>query len=100
MFRYSNIIIKREYHSVTPEYIPRIYLLLHIVQAAVISVGYDAVAHGLELFKIIYYLASEECHPILKGGLIDDYRSALGLDALHDSLNRALSEIIGVALHG
>lgn len=54
----------------------------------------------LELVKVVDDLGTEERGSVLEGRLIDDHRSALGLDTLHHTLNGALAEVVGVGLHG
>ena len=67
---------------ITTEKISCIYLLLYIVQTAVIPVGNDGLAHLLELRKVL------------------DHRSSFRLDPLHHAQDAALAEVIGFALHG
>ena len=79
--------------------IPRINLLLHVVQHGVVAVGYDAVGEAFELGEVIDDPGSEEGGAVLEGGFVDDHLGALGLDAFHDALDGALAEIVGVRLH-
>ena len=57
-------------------------------------------AHFLEFFQVIYNHRTEESLSVLQGRLINNDRCALRLDALHNALNRALTEVIRVGLHG
>ena len=69
------------------KYVSRIYFLNYIVQAVVISVGDYRAAFRLEFFKVVDNAAAEERGPVLKRRLIHDDRCALGLYALHYTLN-------------
>ena len=72
---------------------------MDVVETAVVAVGYDGVALGFEFFEVVDHLGAEEGLSVCEGGLIDDYLGALGLDALHYSLDGALAEVVGVGLH-
>ena len=85
--------------SVPPEYVPRVHLFLHVVEAGVVAVGDDGVALALELLQVVDYTAAEECAAVLYGRLIDDDLHALGLDPLHHALDAALAEVVAVRLH-
>ena len=85
---------------ITTEKISCIYLLLYIVQTAVIPVGNDGLAHLLELRKVIDHLAAEERTAVLQSRLVDNHRSSFRLDPLHHAQDAALAEVIGFALHG
>ena len=54
---------------------------------------------NVEFVQIVDHCRTEEGLAVLQRRLIDDDLCALGLDALHDTLNRALAEVIAVALH-
>ena len=84
---------------VSPENIPRINLLLHIVEARFVAVGDDHVATALEFIQVVYNQAAEEGAAVLEGRLVDDDFGAFGLDALHHALDAALAEVIAVRLH-
>lgn len=71
-----------------------------IVEDGVVAVGDDGLREGLELGEVIDNEAAKECSAVGEGGLIDDYLGTLGLDAFHDALNAALTEVVGVGLHG
>ena len=86
-------------HSIPPEQISRIYFLLHVFEAFVEAVGDDSAVLGLEGGEVVHHAAAEEGGAVVKGGLVDDDLRALGIHALHDALNRALAEVVGVALH-
>ena len=83
---------------ITTEKISCIYLLLYIVQTAVIPVGNDGLAHLLELRKVIDHLAAEERTAVLQSRLVDNHRSSFRLDPLHHAQDAALAEVIGFAL--
>ena len=82
---------------ITTEKISCIYLLLYIVQTAVIPVGNDGLAHLLELRKVIDHLAAEERTAVLQSRLVDNHRSSFRLDPLHHAQDAALAEVIGFA---
>ena len=54
---------------------------------------------NVEFVQIVDHCRTEEGLAVLQRRLIDDDLCALGLDALHDTLNRALAEVVAVALH-
>lgn len=53
----------------------------------------------LELCEVVDDEASEESGAVLERRLVDDHLGALGLDALHHTLDRRLAEVVGVGLH-
>ena len=55
---------------------------------------------SLNLARSLTTSAAEEGIAVFQCRLIDDHSCALGLDALHNTLNRTLTEVIAVALHG
>ena len=85
--------------SVPPEQISRIYFVLHVIEAGIVSVGDDGLALLLEGFEVVHHTAAEEGSAIVKGGFVDDDFGTFGLDAFHHALYAALPEIVGVALH-
>ena len=85
---------------VPPEQIPRIHLLLHVIQHSLIAISDNSVGAFLEPLNVIHDQAAEEGGTVGQGGLVDDHGGALGLDALHDALDAGLAEIVGVGLHG
>ena len=54
---------------------------------------------SLELLQIVHHEAPEEGRSVFEGRLVDNHRGALRLDALHDTLDGALTEIVGIRLH-
>ena len=85
---------------ISSEDVSCIDLILYIIKAGIIAVGYDGIGLCLELGKIIDYEAAEESAAIFKGWLIDDDIGSLSLDALHDALYGRLAEVVGVGFHG
>ena len=73
---------------------------LDVVEDGVVAVGNDGLGALLEVFQIVYHTTTEEGGAVLKSGFVDNNFCSLGLDALHDTLNGALTEIVGVGLHG
>lgn len=68
-------------------------------ESGVEAVGDDGLGAGLELGEVTDDLAAEEGGASREGGLINNDLSAFGLDALHYSLNGALTEVVGTGLH-
>ena len=79
---------------VPAEDISCINLLLYIIQTSIVAVGDDGMALCLEGFEVVLYSATEESTTLFQGWLIDDYLCPLCLDALHDSLNGTLTEVV------
>ena len=87
------------YTSISLKDISRIYFILNIIKAGVISIGNDGSALLLEFIQIIDNPATKECGSILKCGLVNNNCSALGFNTLHYTLNTALTEVVGITLH-
>lgn len=87
------------YGSIATEDVASIDLGLDVVQTGVVPICYDGVAAGLELLEVIYDEAAEEGVAVLEGGLVDDDLGAFGLDALHHTLDGALTEVVTITLH-
>ena len=85
--------------SVSPEYIPGIYLLLHVIKTGVIAVCDDGMALCLESCQIIDYLATKEGAAVFQCWFIDDDLCTLCLDTLHDALYGWLAEVVGIGFH-
>lgn len=90
------VIIKYAHILVSPKDIPCIHFVLHIVKAAIVAVGDDGMSLLLEGIKVVDDFAAEEGLAIFEGWLVDDDLSTLRLDALHDTLNAALAEVVRV----
>ena len=88
-----------QYVLIPPEQVPGIHLVPHIIQTPVIPVGNDGLRTPLKLRQVVDHHAPEERAAVLQCRLVDDDRSALRLDALHDALNRALTEVVAARLH-
>ena len=54
------------------KYIACIYLILNVVKAGIIAVGYDYITFSLECIHIIYHWATEKGLAIFQSRLIDD----------------------------
>lgn len=78
--------------------IPRVHLVRHVREVVAPAVGDDHVAAGLEGLQVVGHLGAEELRRIQRG-LVDHHGHALGLHALHDALDRARAEVVGVGLH-
>ena len=57
------------------------------------------VALRLEAREVVYDFRAEEDCAIIQRGFVDDDLGSLGLDALHDALDGAVTEIVGVGFH-
>ena len=78
--------------------IPRVHLVRYIRELVAPAVGDDRVAAGLEGLQVVGHLGAEELRRVQRG-LIYHHGHALGLHALHDALDRARAEVVGVRLH-
>lgn len=78
--------------------IPRVDLVRHVRELVAPAVGDDHVAAGLEGLQVVRDLGAEELRRVQRG-LVDHHGHALGLHALHDALDRARAEVVGVGLH-
>lgn len=85
-----------QYNLIPPEHIPRINLLRHIIQTAIIPVGNNRMAHRLKLLQIIYHPTAKESGPILQSRLIYNHscnKILPGSITLHDCLYEILRHI-------
>lgn len=78
--------------------IPRVHLVRHVRELVAPAVGDDHVAAGLEGLQVVGHLGAEELRRVQRG-LVDHNGHALGLHALHDALDGARAEVVGVGLH-
>lgn len=78
--------------------IPRVDLVRYVRELVAPAVGDDHVAAGLEGLQVVGYLGAEELRRVQRG-LVDHNGHALGLHALHDALDGARAEVVGVGLH-
>ncbi len=83
-----------------PEQISCIHFLFTSSRQGIITVCKDCVCGFLEFIQVIYDFTAEKCASIFEGWLINDNGGAFGFDPLHDPLNTALAEVIGIAFHG
>ena len=91
----------RGYKSlVAAEEVAGIDFCLDVVEDGVVAVGNDGLGLLFEFCQVIHDFTTKEGGAVLKGGFVDDDFCTLGLDALHDALNAALTEVVGVRLHG
>ena len=89
----------REYSPLIPlKQIPRVNLVRNVSELVAPAVGDDHVAAGLEGLQVVRDLGAEELRRV-KRGLVDHHGHALGLHALHDALDGARAEVVGVGLH-
>lgn len=78
--------------------IPRVDLVRDVRELVAPAVGDDHVAAGLEGLQVVGHLGAEELRRVQRG-LVDHHGHALGLHALHDALDGASAEVVGVGLH-
>ena len=78
--------------------IARVHLVRHVRELVAPAVGHDHVAAGLEGLQVVGHLGAEELRRVQRG-LVDHHGHALGLHALHDALDGARAEVVGVGLH-
>ena len=57
-------------------------------------------AHFFELIQIIYNFTSKKGDTIFESWFINNNSCTLRRDTLHDTLNPALAEVVGIAFHG
>ena len=81
------------------EQVARVHFVGDIGQIVAPTIGHNHIALGLELGQIVRDLAAEELRRI-ECGLVDHHGHALGLDTLHNTLDRARPEVVAVRLHG
>lgn len=85
---------------ISSEEVASVDFVLDIVQDGVVTVGDDGLGLLLESREVVNDLAAEEGAAVLEGGLVDNDVGSFGFDALHDALDGALTEIVGVGFHG
>lgn len=85
---------------ISSEEVASVDFVLDIVQDRVVTVGDDGLGLLLESREVVDDLTAEEGAAVLEGGLVDDDVGSLGFDALHDALDGALTEVVGVGFHG
>ena len=78
--------------------IARVHLIRHVRELVAPAVCDDNVAAGLEGLQVVRDLGPEELRRVQRG-LVDYHGHALGLHALHDALDGARAEVVGVGLH-
>lgn len=78
--------------------IPRIHPVRRVRELVASAVGNDHVAAGLEGLQVVGHLGAEELRRVQRG-LEDHHGYALCLHALHDALDGARAEVVGVGLH-
>ena len=86
--------------SISAEDVSCVDFFLDIVENGIIAVGDDTSAHFLEFPEVIDDLGAKESGAVLKCGFVNNNGSTLSLDALHNSLNGGLPEVVRVRLHG
>ena len=87
---------RRGTFSVSPENVPRVYFLLHVIQTGVVTVRDDGFALPLEFLQVVHHPAAEEGAAVCKGRFVDDHFGTFRLDPLHNSLDAALAEVVAV----
>ncbi|ODA40162.1 hypothetical protein DSBG_3019 [Desulfosporosinus sp. BG] len=77
-----------------------VHLNLYIIQTSIITVCNNRIATLLKLIQVIDDYAAEEGGTIFQSWLVDNHSRAFSFDTLHNTLNGALAEVIGIRLHG
>ena len=80
------------------EQIPRVHLVRDVRELVAPAVGDDYVAAGLEGLQVVGHLGAEELRRVQRG-LVYHHGHALGFHVLHDALDGARAEVVGVGLH-
>lgn len=75
--------------------IPRAHLVSHVRELVAPAVGHDHIAAGLQGLQVVRGLGPDEFRRVQRG-LVDYNGHSLGLHALHDALDGARSEIVGI----
>lgn len=73
--------------SISPENIPCINFLLHVIQTDIIAIGDDGLTLCFECCKIVDYMTAKECAAVFQGWLVNDDLGTFGFDAFHNPLN-------------
>ena len=81
---------------IAAEEVAGVDLGLYVVEDGIVAVGDDGVGLVFKGSEVVHDLAAEERGPILQRRLIDNHLGALGLDALHNALDGALAEVVGI----
>ena len=84
--------------SVGAEEVAGVDLAGHVGEVVGHAVGHDHVGLALEGVRVADHARAEELLRLHRG-LVDDDLDALGLDALHHALDRAVAEVVGSRLH-
>lgn len=90
--------ICHSYHLVSFKQVACIDLVRHVRELVAPAVCHDHVAASLESLQVVGHLGAEELRRVQRG-LVDHHGNALGLHALHDALDGARAEVVGVGLH-
>lgn len=85
--------------SIPSEEISCVDFVFDIVQDFVIAVCDDRVAACFEAVDVVDDKRAEKCSAVGKRRFVDDNCRTFCLDAFHYALDRALAEIVAVALH-
>lgn len=85
---------------VTAEYVACVYFLSYVVEGCVVAVGNDGLGSVFKFFKVVDYLAAEECGAVFQGWFVDYDGCSFGFYSFHHALYTALSEVVRVAFHG
>ena len=89
--QYGWVVGKYKFNLVSSEDVAGVDLVVHIVQATVISICDDGLGHFLEFLQIIYDEGAEEGGAVFEGRLIDDYLCTFGLSPADLNEDRNLS---------
>lgn len=78
--------------------IPRVHLVRNVRELVAPAVDDDHVALRLEGLQVVGHLGAEELRRVQRR-LVYHHGHTLGLHSLHDALDGARSEVVGVGLH-
>lgn len=84
------------YLLITFKYVPRIDLVFDVVKAIIVSVCNDGSTLLLEFLQVVDDQAAEEGAAVFQRGFIDYDLCAFCFDSFHNTLNGALTEVVGI----
>ena len=85
--------------SIPSEQVSRVNLVLNVLENRIVSVCNNGITAFFEFFNVIDDKRAEERGSFGQSRLINDRRGSFRLDALHDSLDGRLSEVVGIGFH-
>lgn len=92
--------LTRRVKLIPAEDVSSIDLLLYVIEAGVVAIGYNGVTNGFEEFQVVNDFVAKECILALKGWFVDNDLCPFVFYAFHDALYGRMAEIVGIGLHG